>query len=235
MISEPERRSRYMVSIIIPVLNEEKNMIKLQKNLENLEGDFEVIFCDGGSTDQTLQLIESKYQVVTNKKGRGYQMNAAAAKAKGDLLVFIHCDVELESDLLMKIPDNVKAGRAVGYMKLQFDSEHFLMKICAFMSDLRASVRKIIYGDQGFVIKKELLESLGGIPQIPLMEDLEFSICLRKNKIPLEKIKSTITTSARRFEENGMLSTMWQMQKMQIKYLLGAKAQSMQYEYKDIR
>lgn len=235
MISKPERRSRYMVSIIIPVLNEEKNIIKLQKNLEKLEGDFEVIFCDGGSTDRTIERIESKYQVVTNKKGRGYQMNAAAAKAKGDLLVFIHCDVELESDLLTKIPDNVKEGRAVGYMKLRFDSAHFLMKICAFMSGLRASIRKIVYGDQGFVIRKELLERVGGIPQIPLMEDLEFSIRLRKNRIPFEMIKSTITTSARRFEENGMLSTMWQMQKMQVKYLLGAKEQSMQYEYKDIR
>lgn len=224
-----------MVSIIVPVFNEEENIIKLQKTLENLEGDFEVIFCDGGSTDHTLERIRPKYHIVRSRKGRGYQMNAGAAKAQGEILFFLHCDAVLESNVLEKIPDCIKRGAAVGYMKLKFDSDSILMKICAVMSDLRVSMRKIVYGDQGIVIRKELLEHLGGIPAIPLMEDLEFSIRLRKQRIPLKKIKSTITTSARRFEENGELRTMWQMQKMQVKYLLGENAESMKYEYKDIR
>lgn len=224
-----------MISIIVPVFNEEDNIIRLQKNLEKLEGDFEVIFCDGGSTDCTVERINSKYHVVMSRKGRGYQMNAGAEKAQGELLFFLHCDAGLERDVLEKIPDCVKNGTAVGYMKLRFDSDSMLMKICAVMSDFRVSMRKIVYGDQGVVIRKELLEKLGGIPAIPLMEDLEFSIRLRKKRIPLKKIKSTITTSARRFEENGKLRTMWQMQKMQIKYLLGSNAESMQQEYKDIR
>lgn len=224
-----------MISIIVPVLNEEENVRKLQENLKTLEGDFEVIFCDGGSTDRTLERIAPGFTVVKNQKGRGYQMNAGAKAARGDVLFFVHCDVKLEKNVLTQIPESVRNGEAVGYLKICFDSDKCLMKVCAFMSGLRTSMRKIVYGDQGIVIQRELLEELGGIPELPLMEDLEFSLRLKKKKVPLERIKSSITTSARRFEKNGMLWTMWQMQKMQIRYLLGAKAENMLYEYKDVR
>lgn len=224
-----------MISIIVPVLNEEENVKRLQENLKSLEGEFEVIFCDGGSTDQTLERIAPEFTVIKNQKGRGYQMNAGAKMARGDLLFFIHCDVQLEKNVLKKIPECVKMGQAVGYLQIRFDSDKLLMKICAVMSGLRVSMRKIVYGDQGIVIQRELFEKMGRIPELPLMEDLEFSLRLKKKKVPLQKIQSSITTSARRFEKNGLLWTMWQMQKMQIRYLLGAKAEDMLYEYKDIR
>ena len=224
-----------MISIIVPILNEEKNIQRLQKNLKALQGEFEVVFCDGGSTDRTLELIDPAFRVVNGRKGRGYQMNEGAKSATGDLLFFIHCDTVLEEDVLNKISLNVKTGKSVGYLRLEFDSASWLMKICAFMSGLRTSVRKIVYGDQGIIITRELLEQLGGIPQLPIMEDLEFSLRLKKQNIPLEQVRSKIITSSRRFEENGMFRTMQQMQKLQLKYLFGKNVELILNEYNDVR
>lgn len=224
-----------MVSIIIPVLNEEKNIKTIQDNLQDLKGDFEVIFCDGGSTDTTVEQIREPFRIIKGRKGRGYQMNDGAKAAKGDILFFIHCDVKLEEDVLEKIPASVREGRVVGYLQLRFDSNKILMKICAFMSGLRASVRKIVYGDQGFVLHRDLFERVGKIPDLPLMEDLEFSLRLKKQRIPLVKMQSRILTSDRRFEKGGMFRTMWKMQQLQVKYLMGTKAETMVGEYQNIR
>ena len=103
-----------MVSIIIPVLNEEKGIVGLQKNLKKLLGEYEVIFSDGGSTDRTLELISQELRVVRGEKGRGCQMNRAAKEAAGDILFFIHSDVRLKRDVLLNIPDQVRQGEAAG-------------------------------------------------------------------------------------------------------------------------
>lgn len=224
-----------MVSIIVPILNEEKEIVRLQKNLKNLKGDYEVIFSDGGSMDRTLELICPEFHVVQGKKGRGCQMNRAVEAASGDILFFIHSDVGLESDVLLKIPEVVKNGEAVGYLKIRFDSGHILMKICGFMSSLRVRIRKIVFADQGLIIHRELFQKMGKMPEIPLMEDYEFSIRMKKRRVPVVRMDSPILVSARRFEQKGMLRTMWQMQKYQVKYILGSNVEKLAREYENIR
>ena len=224
-----------MISVIIPVYNEEKNIEKIQNHLSELEGEFEVIFSDGGSTDRTVELIRPPFQVVTGTKGRGIQMNRAAMHAKGEILFFIHCDVELESDVFQKIPQEIKNGQAVGYLRIVFQSERFLMRICGFMSEMRARVRKIVFGDQGYMLHKGLFLECGKIPELRLMEDYEFSMRLKEQGIPLKRIPGKIHVSARRFEQNGMLRTMWQMQKMQVKYRKNRCEGNFAERYDDIR
>ncbi len=224
-----------MVSIIIPVLNEEKNIQKIQDNLSQLEGDYEVIFSDGGSTDRTVELIRSPFRVITGNKGRGVQMNRGAREAKGDILFFIHCDVALEKDVLQKLPLAVKEGNAVGYLRIVFVSKHWLMKVCGFMSDMRSRFRKIVFADQSFIIHRDLLEKCGRIPELRFMEDYELSIRLKEQKIPVVKVPSRIYASSRRFEKNGMLRTMWQMQVMQARYRKSRNVGTMEEEYGMIR
>ena len=224
-----------MVSIIIPVLNEEKGIVGLQKNLKKLLGEYEVIFSDGGSTDRTLELISQEFRVVRGKKGRGCQMNRAAKEAAGDILFFIHSDVRLKRDVLLNIPDQVRQGEAAGCLKIVFDSPHILMRICGFMSNLRVKFRKIVFADQGIIIQKELFWKMGGMPELPLMEDYEFSLRMKRSKIPFIRLNSPILVSSRRFQKYGMLWTMWQMQKFQLKYILGVNVEKIAQKYEDIR
>lgn len=224
-----------MVSIIIPVLNEEKGIVGLQKNLKKLSGEYEVIFSDGGSTDRTLELIFPEFRVVRGEKGRGSQMNRAAKEAAGDILFFIHSDVRLKQDVLLNIPDQVRRGGAAGCLKIVFDSPHILMRICGFMSNLRVKFRKIVFADQGIIIQKELFWKMGGMPELPLMEDYEFSLRMKRSKIPFIRLNSPILVSSRRFQKYGMLWTMWQMQKFQLKYILGGNVEKIAQKYEDIR
>ena len=224
-----------MISIIIPILNEEKGIRRIQENLKSLDGEFEVIFSDGGSTDRTLERIDPNFRVIHSSRGRGIQMNTAAKEARGDVLFFVHSDVILEKDVLLQIPEKIRRGEAVGCLKIVFDSRHILMRICGFMSNLRVTLRRIIFADQGIIIQKELFEKMGGMPKMPLMEDYEFSLRMRKKKIPIVRVSSSILVSARRFQKYGMLWTMWQMQKFQLRYRLGGDVEKIAKEYENIR
>lgn len=224
-----------MVSIIIPIYNEEKNISKLQDNLYKLKGDFEVIFCDGGSSDKTIDLIDSRFTVINCPKGRANQMNYGSKVAKGDVLFFLHCDSIIEYNAILKIQDEINKGCKVGCLRLKFDDEIIWMKICAYMSNLRVKLRKIAFGDQGIFIKKDLFEEIGGMPNLPIMEDLEFSLILKRKKYYFKQIDSCIITSARRFLDKGIFKTMVQMQKLQLQYLCGRDINEINKEYRDIR
>lgn len=224
-----------MISIVIPIYNEEKNIKKIQNNLSILKGEFEVIFCDGGSEDNTLKLIEDKYTVIKSPKGRANQMNYGSNVAKGDVLFFLHCDSKIEEDIIIKIEDEINKGCKVGCLKLKFDNEMIWMKVCAYMSNLRVKLRKIAFGDQGIFVKKEIFEEIGGMPNLPIMEDLEFSLIMRRNKYYFNQIDSYIETSARRFLDKGIFRTMFEMQKLQIQYFCGRDINEINKEYRDIR
>ena len=224
-----------MVSIIIPTYNEEKNIRKIQDNLSRLKGDFEVIFCDGGSSDKTIYLIDDCYTILNAPKGRANQMNYGSKYAKGDILFFLHCDSIIEEDVILKIKQTIDNGCNVGCLKIEFDNPIIWMKICGYMSNLRASIRKIAFGDQGIFVRKEIFNKLGGIPSLPIMEDFEFSLRLRRKKYFIKQIDSKIITSSRRYMETGIFRTMYQMKKLQIQYSCGKDIEKINKEYRDIR
>lgn len=224
-----------MISIIIPIYNEEKNLRKIQDNLIKLKGNFEVIFCDGGSSDRSVDLIYDCFSVISCPKGRANQMNYGSKESKGDILFFLHCDSKIEEDVILKIQDEIDKGCKVGCLKVKFDSEMRWMKICGYMSNLRVKLRKIAFGDQGIFIIKELFGEMGGMPNLPIMEDLELSLRLKRNKYYFKQIDSFIITSSRRFLDKGIFKTMIQMQKLQLQYLFGRDINEINKEYRDIR
>ncbi len=184
-----------MVSIIIPTYNEIDNIEKIEAVLANMDGDFEVIFTDGYSTDGTFDRIS--YPKIQETKTRALQMNAAAKYAKGDYLFFLHCDSIIGRDAVIHIESS---GLECGCFTLKFMPTNFIMKWGELFSNIRVRMNHIAFGDQGIFIKRDLFNQMGGYREIPLMEDLAISADLMDLGYKIKQIDYPIITSTRRFE-----------------------------------
>ncbi len=204
------------VTIIIPTYNEEKNIEKIQDSLAKIEGDFEVIFSDGFSKDNTFNLIS--YPKIRRMKYRSRQMNEASKIAQSEYLFFVHADSIIDPKSIKAIE---KCGADIGAFKLKFDSDKLIMKIVSFFSNLRVKTRNIAFGDQGIFIKKSLFDKIGGYDDIPIMEDYKLSMDIKKLGIKFKVLKLPIITSARKFQREGSLKTIIKMQKLQKSFRQG--------------
>lgn len=222
------------ISLIVPVLNEVQKIDGFLNQLKGLPGDWEAIFADGGSTDGTTEKITAHYPVIHAPKGRARQMNEGARHAGGEVFLFLHCDSLIPQDLCAQVEEVLSKGYSFGCFRIRFDSHHPWMRCCSFCSNLRVRLRKIAFGDQGIFLTRELFEQIGGFADLPIMEDYKLSIDL-KGKFPLGQTRGYLVTSARRFEQGGMLRTMWKMQVLQHRFRKGVPAQEIARQYRDIR
>jgi len=198
-------------SIIVPVLNEALILPSLFKNIENLPAQ-EVLFVDGGSRDQTLFLLkgwsenaeaQAPKMLLSSPRGRAKQMNAGAKKARGQVLIFLHSDSKLPSGGLENIIVALKKTSIVGgAFRLKIDSPRLFLRFISWMANLRSSFLKLPYGDQGYFVRKEVFDKMGGYRDIGLMEDVDFFRRLKKEGevILLDK---EILSSARRWKKEG--------------------------------
>ena len=224
------------ISIIIPVFNEEKTIEKLLKTLEPLKGRCEILFVDGGSTDKTLELLGEEYPVLHSEKGRAKQMNLGAQQSTGEVLFFLHCDSEVPATALEEIEAVMKNHRA-GCFGIAFHSWNFFMFTCRVISNHRIKDRKVMFGDQGIFVERELFFEAGMFPNLPIMEDYQFSLTLKELGIRLGITKHRIYTSARRFEGNTVtkLRIMWKMNRLRAMYRDGVPIEEIAKQYKDVR
>ncbi len=209
------------VSIVVPALNEAPGIARA---LARLRRDFpgcELVVADGGSTDGTADLAAPLARVVVSAPGRARQMNTGARQAGGDVLWFIHADTRADPAALAQIQaalaDPATAG---GGLTLRFDRTGPALRWIAWTSNLRARYLRWIFGDQAMFIRRTVFESLGGFPDLPLMEDLEMSLRLRRHgKVVL--LPAASTASARRFTEHGAWRMLAFMQYLKLLYFLG--------------
>ena len=220
------------ISIITPIYNESAKIETFLQELEQLSGDFEVLFADGGSTDDTLSKIPDAYRVIPCGKGRAVQMNTAAREAAGDHLWFVHCDSHLPKDAIQQIA--ASKGR-FGCFHIGFDYDGPFMKCNTFMSNRRAIMDHIAFGDQGIWMERKLFLEQGGFPELPIMEDYEFSRRMKRLKIKLHVLPGRIITSGRRYQTNHPLKTMGSMIWLRHLYRRGMDIQEIARRYKDIR
>ena len=220
------------ISIITPIYNESSKISDFLQELQKLSGDFEVLFADGGSTDDTLSKIPDTYQVIPCGKGRAVQMNTAAREASGDYLWFVHCDSRIPADAIQQIENS---GAGFGCFHIGFDYNGPFMKCNTFMSNRRAIMDHIAFGDQGIWIRRDLFLAQGGFPELPIMEDYEFSRRMKRQKIRLKVLPGRIITSGRRYQTNHPLKTMWSMIWLRHLYRRGTDIQEIARRYKDIR
>ena len=196
------------LSIIIPTLNESKNLPLLLSDLLEINNKSEILVIDSSSKDKTrdIALINGVKFFKINKNNRGLQLNYGAKKAKGEWLLFIHADSRLKFNWSSKVMDIVKRdSNFIYYFNFKVNNKSFTYRFLEFFVNLRCLLFKTPYGDQGLLIRKENFKNLGGYKTIALMEDFEF--ISRINKKNLRSLETPIFTSSRKWDE---INFVWQ-------------------------
>lgn len=224
------------ISIIVPIYNEETTIQALLSQLRKLKDQCEILLVDGGSTDRTLELIDADFTVLHSEKGRAKQMNLGAKESTGNILFFLHCDSELPEKPLEQIRYVMKDYR-FGCFGIAFHSKNFFMFTCRVISNHRIKDRKVVFGDQGMFMDRELFFEVGMFPDIPLMEDYQFSLTLKERGVKIGIAKKRIYTSARRFPKGTLpkLKEMWKMNRLRKKYRDGVDIETIAELYRDVR
>lgn len=195
-----------MISVVIPTLDAARSLgptlaALMPGLLANLVR--EVILADGGSTDDTAAIAEATgARLVAAPRGRGSQLAAGAAAARGPWLLFLHADTVLSPDWPQAAESHMRdhAGRA-GWFRLRFDSAASAARRVERWANWRAGALGLPYGDQGLLIAQGLYRAAGGYPAIPLMEDV--ALVRRLGRSRLRGLDATAITSAARFEAEG--------------------------------
>jgi rSAM/selenodomain-associated transferase 2 len=199
-------------SIIIPVLHESEIINTLLASLQHLktEEPFEIIVVDGSPTQDTLRVISDiTIKKYSSRQGRGRQMNEGATHASGEILVFLHADTFLPTNALLLIQQTLQNKRFVGgAFTLKIQSKMPLLKMIAFLSTFRSQITRAPYGDQVIFLRKSYFDEIGGYQDIPLMEDVELMRRIKKKKGPIIILPHPVTTSARRWDAEGILYTL---------------------------
>lgn len=227
--------SKLKISVIVPIYNEEKKANRLMEELKKFKNS-EIILVDGESTDNSYEILSKEFNVIRTKKGRSNQLNSGSKHASGDILFFLHADSLLPPDPEREIKEVIKKN-LVGIFGIRFDRELFMLKVCEIRSMQRVKYTKIMFGDQGIFIFKNLFNEVGGFPNIPIMEDYQFSLELRKKKINIGITKNRIITSARRFGNTNMsvFKMNLKMYNLRRLYRKGVDAKEILKSYRDER
>ncbi len=202
-----------MISIIIPVLNEVSVIGPALETVLHQPGNYEVIVVDGGSNDGTCDIVQNfPVQLVkklpTMPAGIGSQLNLGAAKAQGEVLLFLHVDVQLPQRAIAMIEAALTNSRYVGGGFLtHYDTDNTLLRLSSWRMQMRARVQHIFSGDTAPFVRHETFWAIGGYPELPIMDDYEFAVRLRRAG-PLVTLKDRVTISARRHLSRGIFLSM---------------------------
>jgi len=191
-----------MISIIIPTLNEEKALPETLRRVFEQDGEIEVILIDGGSEDQTLAIARQfpNVTILSAKRGRASQMNAGAALAKGEWLLFLHADAILPPQALSVIR---RQEADAGGFRHRFTGNARGLKLVSWLHNFRCSRTGVFYGDQAMFIRQSLFYDLGGFPDVPVLEDLLFGEVLVSATTPVF-LEQEVSSDSRKFEQKGV-------------------------------
>ena len=214
------------ISIIVPALNEAEGIAAALTGLASLrKRGHEVIVVDGSSSDKTAARSRGAAdRVVAAPRGRASQMNAGAALAQGEVLLFLHADTRLPENADARILQGLAAsGRAWGRFDVHIEGKSRLLPVIAFFMNLRSRATGIATGDQAIFVRRDAFRRIGGFPPLELMEDIALSRSLKRVSRPL-CLADKAVTSGRRWERRGVLRTVLLMAWLRLAFFFGAAA-----------
>ncbi len=221
------------LSIIMPVLNEGERITAALDALAELRSlGVEVIVVDGGSRDASIQRARLRADcVLAAPRGRATQMNAGAARARGDVWLFLHSDTRLPRDAEHVVLNGLqRTGRSWGRFDVKIEGRGLMLRVIGWFMNKRSRLTGIATGDQGIFVRRDAFQAVGGFPAIPLMEDIALSKALKRISRPL-CLWERVVTSGRRWEEGGVFATMVLMWRLRLAYFFGADAKELARRY----
>lgn len=225
-----------MISVVIPVLNEEQALPGTLDRLLQQTGDYDVLVVDGGSTDRTREIVVEDYglQWLDAPRGRASQMNAGARRAAGDWLLFLHADTQLPRAAISAIAAlDTRPEVVAGGFSHRFSGGDWRLRLISVMDNIRCRRTGVVYGDQAMFVRHSVFERLGGFPEQPIMEDVAFCERLvRQYKTLL--LPDCVVTDSRKFERHGIWRSLWRVIVIQVRNELGLPIVSRQF-FEDVR
>jgi len=221
-----------LISIIIPILNEENSIKELLQQLQVYrQQGHEIIVVDGGSNDNTRSAADSlSDKVISSETGRATQMNNGAAQSKHEILWFLHADTIIPDNAIEQIQQALNKSDW-GRFNVKLSGSHILFRIIEIMINVRSCISSIATGDQGIFVKRKIFRQVNEYSNIPLMEDVDLSRKLKKLSKPV-CLKYILITSSRRWEKNGIFSTILLMWKLRFLYWLGVSPEHLVRQYR---
>jgi rSAM/selenodomain-associated transferase 2 len=223
------------LSVIVPVLNEESVLAATLQSARG-PGVREIIVVDGGSEDATVEVARSLADVVrTAERGRAAQMNAGAAVARGDALLFLHADTVLpagfDAAVLRALADPLVVG---GRFDLRLLPSSPLLWLTGELINLRSRLTRVATGDQAIFVRRRVFAEMGGFPLLPLMEDVAFTTAL-KRRGRIARLRERVVASSRRWVRDGIVRTILLMWSLRLLYFCGVSPARLHRLYKDAR
>jgi rSAM/selenodomain-associated transferase 2 len=221
------------ISIIIPVFNEAQALQEHLPLLQRLrEFGHELIVVDGSEDAASAERSRPWVDLwLACEPGRAKQMNRGAASATGDILLFLHIDTRLPEEALARLQQGFESLSTLwGRFDLTLSGEHPAFRVIECMINLRSRISGVATGDQAIFVRKSLFTTIGGYPNIPLMEDVAISKRLRRLAPPL-CLRSKVITSSRRWEQRGIARTVVLMWWIRLLYFVGVAPQTLHSMY----
>jgi len=232
-----------MISVIIPVKNEEQCIESTLKHIQNANclAELEIIVVDGGSQDKTCAISKPYAKVFKTQSGRAHQLNLGARHAQGDILFFAHADMIIPEKAFDQIQERIKQGFDGGGFSNKFVKHNQWIKLLGRIMNLRlfsfkeSSDKGIFFGDNGIFVKNAVFHKLKGFKNIPIMEDYDFSLKLKRHYNITHIKHPPLILSARRHEKSGFIKTRFQWIMIKRLYQLGISPDWLAKWYSDVR
>ena len=223
--------------VVVPVYNEEAALPDLLPRLLALQqaADLDVTLVDGGSEDGTSEILRhSGLPWITTERGRAAQMNAGAQLQPSDAVLFLHADSRLPDDAPRSVRHALENGAVGGFFRVRLDARQPLLRLVGRMITWRSRITGIATGDQAIFVRRDVLDRLGGVPPLPLFEDVELCNRLRREG-RLARLPQTVVTSARRWRNHGPWRTILRMWLLRLCYAAGLSPERLARYYQTAR